>query len=131
MYKSNLLNAPLTAVLAEMGHTDQLVVADAGLPIPTTVERIDLAVIPGLPGFMDLVRVILENFQVESAVIAEEIETKSPHLYQELRSALGDVPVQKVPHKQFKEQTVSARAVVRTGEFTPYANVILVAGVRF
>jgi D-ribose pyranase len=44
---------------------------------------------------------------------------------------LGDTPIVTVPHQSFKAQTHSARAVIRTGEFTPYANIILEAGVVF
>jgi D-ribose pyranase len=55
----------------------------------------------------------------------------SPDLHFAIQKRLGDIPIETVTHLIFKEQTRSARAVVRTGEFTPYANIILVAGVVF
>jgi D-ribose pyranase len=131
MKKIGTLNQPLSNVIAGLGHMDQLVVADAGLPIPAHVERIDLALKEGLPGFIETLQVILEEVQVESAVIAEEMLSTSPQVYQQLGELLGGIPLKTVPHDEFKSMTGSARAVVRTGEFTPYANVILVAGVVF
>ena len=110
---------------------DTLAIADAGLPIPPETQRIDLALTKGIPSFLDTLRVVLEEMQVERAIIAEEMRQVSPHIYQAIKDLLGDVPIETVTHLIFKEQTRLARAVIRTGEFTPYANIILVAGVVF
>jgi D-ribose pyranase len=131
MKKTGLLNQPLSEVIAGLGHTDTLVIADAGLPIPAETRRIDLALVEGIPSFLDTLGAVLREMQVERVVIAEEMLDVSPGIYGALVELLGDVPVETVTHIVFKEQTRSARAVVRTGEFTPYANVILVAGVVF
>jgi D-ribose pyranase len=129
--KTGILNAEIAAVVARLGHMDTLTVGDAGLPIPAGPQRIDLVVKPGLPGFLDVLDVILGEMVVEKAIIAAEMESVSPDLHRELVAVLGPVPVESVPHEAFKHLTQSSRAVVRTGEFTPYANVILVAGVAF
>lgn len=131
MKKTGILNQPISTVIAGLGHTDTLVIADAGLPIPDSTTRIDLALIEGIPSFEDTLRAILGEMQVERAIIAEEMSRASPDLHERLRALLGDVPVETVPHEEFKERTRTAKAVIRTGEFTPYANVILVAGVVF
>lgn len=131
MRKTGLLHGRLAGLLTELGHTDTLVIADAGLPIPPGVERIDLALVPSLPGFLDTLRAVLAELAVESAVVAEEMAERSPGLRGELLRVLGDLPLSAVPHEEFKRRTASARAVVRTGECTPYANVLLVAGVTF
>lgn len=131
MKKGVLLNQPISAVVAGLGHTDKLVIADAGLPIPRKPERIDLALTKGVPGFLETLTVVLAEMEVETAVIAEEMETVSPALYAALRDILGDIPIKTETHLIFKEMTRSAKAVIRTGEFTPYANVILRAGVVF
>jgi D-ribose pyranase len=52
----------------------------------------------------------------------------NPNVYLSVRELLGDIPIKTVPHATFKEQTRTSRAIIRTGECTPYANVILVAG---
>jgi len=129
--KIGVLNQPLSAVIAGLGHKDMLVIADAGLPIPQEVQRIDLALTEGIPGFLDTLRAVLREMEVERAILAEEMLKMSPDLYEAVEELLGDVPIEKVIHTTLKERTRSARAVVRTGEFTPYANIILVAGVVF
>ena len=131
MKKIGILNQPLSAVVAGLGHMDQLVVADAGLPIPAGPERIDLALKEGLPGFAETLQVILEEVKVESAIVAEEMVSSNPKVYQQLAKLLVDIPIETIPHVEFKKKTGEARAVVRTGEFTPYANVILISGVVF
>jgi D-ribose pyranase len=110
---------------------DTLVIADAGLPIPPETQRIDLALTEGIPSFLDTLRVVLTEMELERAIVAEEMLDASPQVYEAIKEMLGDVPIETVTHLIFKEQTRSARAVIRTGEFTPYANVILTAGVVF
>jgi len=129
--KIGILNQPISSVIAGLGHMDTLVIADAGLPIPPETLRIDLALTEGIPTFLDTLRIVLTEMQVQQVIVAEEMLDASPKVYQAIEEMLGNVPIEIVTHLIFKEQTRSARAVIRTGEFTPYANVILVAGVVF
>jgi D-ribose pyranase len=129
--KTGLLNQSLSTTIAGMGHTDMLVVSDAGLPIPLETMRIDLAVTRGIPSFLDVVKAILGEMAVESAIIASEMTEHSPEMHTALLELLGDIPVEEISHDEFKARTHNAYAVARTGEFTPYANVILRAGVVF
>lgn len=131
MKKIGVLNQPISSVIAGLGHMDTLVIADAGLPIPSETQRIDLALVEGIPTFLDTLRAVLREMEVERAIVAEEMLNVSPEVYEAIKGLLGDVPIETVTHLIFKEQTRSAQAVVRTGEFTPYANIILVAGVVF
>ncbi len=131
MKKIGTLNQPLSSVISGLGHMDTIVVADAGLPIPSDTQRIDLALTKDIPGFIDTVAVILEEVQVDQAIVAEEMLSESSQMYQQLQNLLAEMPINAVSHNELKQRTGSARAVVRTGEFTPYANVILVSGVVF
>ncbi len=139
MKKHVLLNAPLSHVIATLGHTDQIVICDAGLPIPSSPERIDLAVSRGVPRFMDVVQAVTEEMQIERIIVAEEFKTESPTLFEDLMRHLKHlseeqgqpIGIEYVSHDAFKTQTHLARAIVRTGECTPYANVIFVSGVVF
>jgi len=131
MKRTTLLHAELSEVIARLGHGDLLVIGDAGLPIPDGPRRIDLAVSAGVPSFRDVLAAVLAEMQVEGAVIAEELAPRNPSVHGELRRQLGDAPVSAMPHEQFKAATRGARAIVRTGEFSPYANVILRSGVVF
>ena len=132
MRKTALLNSNVSSVVSRMGHTDRLVIGDCGLPIPKDVERIDLALKLGVPGFLETLDVILEELCVEKIVLAEEIKTASPEMQAGILKRFSDrVAVEYVPHEEFKRQTAGTKAVVRTGECTPYANVILCSGVTF
>jgi D-ribose pyranase len=129
--RSPLLHAELSHVIASLGHGDMLVLGDAGLPIPDGPRRIDLAVARGVPLLNDVLQAVLSEMQVEGIVVADEAlggDTKKlPDWYPQ---SLGIEP-QTVSHEEFKRRTAKARAMVRTGECTPYANIILVAGVKF
>ena len=131
MKKTPLLNIALSEVIASLGHGDMLVIGDAGLPIPPETLRIDLALTKNIPSFTDTVRTVLEEMRVEKVLVARETAQVSPQVLAELKLLLPDTPFEEISHSELKEHCARARAVVRTGEFTPYANVILVAGVVF
>lgn len=131
MKKTGILNSELAAVVAQMGHLDTITVADAGLPIPAGPVRIDLVVRRDLPRFVDVVAALLEEMVVQEAIVASEMLAVSPDILRQLQQLLGPIPIRPVPHTEFKMLTRDSRAVVRSGEFTPYANVLLVAGVAF
>lgn len=131
MKKGTLLNSELSSVIARMGHTDTLTIGDCGLPIRGQAQRVDLALIKGIPGFLDTLDAVLSELCVERAVLAEEIRAVSPEMHRQILSRLNGIPVDYVPQEAFKNQTEGSRAVVRTGECTSYANIILVSGVTF
>jgi D-ribose pyranase len=129
--KTGILNQAILNATGSLGHTDQIVICDAGLPIPLGVERIDLAVIRNLPRFLDVLRPIMAEIVVEKIILAEEIRTASPDFAAQIRELAGPIPIAFVSHEQFKSLTRGAKAIVRTGEHTPFANVILQSGVDF
>ena len=106
-------------------------IADAGLPVPAETVRIDLALMQGAPGAAQTLKVVLDEMKVEKVILAEEVNERNPKFLADVQELLPGVPVEFVTHSEFKTRIVSARAVVRTGEFSPYANVILVSGVVF
>lgn len=139
MKKGTLLHSELSYVISKMGHTDLLGIGDSGLPIPPQVQRIDLAVTKGLPGFLPVLEAVLAEQQVEKVTIALETKEVSPELFQGMMDLLQQceqqqgkkIQVELVSHETFKETSYGCRAIVRTGEATPYANIILHAGVTF
>ena len=139
MKKGRLLNAEISYLIARLGHTDTLTIADAGLPIPAGPQRIDLALTPGTPDFMQVVKAVTLEMQVESALIAEEVKQHNPQLHSELLAVLealqqhqgNKIAVRYTSHEQFKQQPQRSQAVIRSGECSPFANVILSAGVTF
>ncbi|SDL03876.1 D-ribose pyranase [Natronincola ferrireducens] len=132
MKKTQLIHSEISAVIAEMGHTDMLVIADGGLPIPKGVKKIDIALTAGIPSFLDTLYTILSELKVEEIVIAKEMLEISPHLYEKIKALVNEeVKISKVSHEAFKGLTIDAKTIIRTGEFTPYANIILKSGVVF
>ncbi|MCW7538780.1 D-ribose pyranase [Aquabacterium sp. A7-Y] len=130
MKRTALLHAELSSVIASMGHGDMIVIGDAGLPIPAGVHRIDLAVSPGVPGFDAVLAAVLSELQVERALLASEACSRAGGGLPAWCAALPVRP-DSVPHEELKRLSAQARAVVRTGECTPYTNVVLCAGVTF
>lgn len=128
MKKVGIINGPISSVIAKLGHTDMVTVGDAGLPVPSATECIDIALKRGTPGFLETLGVVLSEMFVEKAYVSEDILVKSPHIYDGIKMLLGDVPIETLDHSDFKMLSSSTKAIIRTGEFTPFANVILVAG---
>lgn len=132
MRRHGLLHAELNRVIAAMGHTDTLVIADVGLPVPHGVPCIDLALVPGTPSFANVFEAIYAELAVEAVTFASEIHEKNAALVALADRLTGEgVARSEVSHDDFKRLTARAVAVVRTGETAPYANVILHAGVTF
>jgi D-ribose pyranase len=126
------LNREVSRVLAGMGHTDSLAIADCGLPVPDGVECIDLSIGLGDPTFLRVLDSVLADFKAERAVFASEAKDHNAAVAARA-SRLSDEQVQVdfVTHQALKELTRRVRAVIRTGEATPYANVVLYSGVIF
>ena len=131
MKKSGILNPQLMNTIASLGHTDTLCIADAGLPIPEQSHRIDLSLVKGVPGFLETLDAVLKETEVESVILANEIKEQSPGLFSKIKSVTGDKAIQFVSHEEFKQQLSLTKGIVRTGECTPYANILLVSGVSF
>lgn len=135
MKKQGILNSEISSVLSYMGHTDRICIGDCGLPIPEGTKRIDLAVTFGLPAFMDVLKEVSGDMKIEKIFLAEEMKEKSPKLLKEVEEYFqkqGNVPEMAfVPHTELKRMTGECKAVIRTGETTPYANIILQSGCIF
>ena len=129
--KSRMLNSEISYIISKMGHTDTLTIGDSGLPIPQEVQRIDLALEKGLPSFLDTLDCVLDELAVEEIILASEIVDLSNNLYKDILTRFDGIKITTVPHEEFKELTRLSKAVIRTGEFTAYANIILKSGVVF
>lgn len=131
MKKDKILNSNLIKEIASIGHMQHIVICDAGLPIPKGVRVIDLSLKRGIPGMMQVLEAIDEELVSESYILAEELKEVNPGLIQEIAGLMGERPAAYVTHEEFKNMTHEAHAVIRTGETSSYANIILTAGVNF
>ncbi|QEG21598.1 D-ribose pyranase [Mariniblastus fucicola] len=135
MKRSRLLNSELSYAISRIGHTASITLCDAGLPIPPGPQRIDLAIENGYPSFLRTLDALLSEMMVEEIVVATEIHEHNDSVFVQMMESFEShsmsPAVTKVSHEEFKQLTQSSEAIVRTGECTPYANVILKSGVVF
>lgn len=133
MKRHGILNSDISRVLSYMGHTDRICIGDCDLPIPDETERIDLAVKFGVPTFMDVLKAVGDDMKIEKIVLAEEIKENNPKVLAEINEYFAgkEIEVEFVSHVGLKEMTKECKAVIRTGETTPYANIILQSGCIF
>ncbi len=138
MKKTALINAELSYLVASLGHFDEITVCDAGLPIPAHTQRIDLALTHGIPAFIDTVSVLLGEMQITGVILASEFEQINPLRHSALLELIAkeqqkdsEITISYISHENLKKRTHNSKAVIRSGECTPYANVIFQAGVVF
>jgi len=130
MKKHGILNSDVAKLAADLGHTDRVCIGDLGLPVPVGVPKIDLALKRGLPSFQDVLGMYLEHVVIEKVILAEEIKTANPDQLAAILTQLDDtVAVEYVSHEELKALNKFVKAVIRTGEDTPYSNIILQSGV--
>lgn len=131
MKKTKVINSDVSRVISQMGHFDCLAIGDAGMPVPMQTEKIDLAVTNGMPAFIDVLENVLTELEVQRIFLAEEIKQENPHILQQIKTILPTIDMVFIPHEDMKAKLTNVHAFVRTGEMTPYANIVLESGVVF
>ncbi|MDC7290592.1 D-ribose pyranase [Blautia schinkii] len=131
MRKKGILNVAICEAIASLGHTEYLVIADAGLPVPKDVQVIDISLVTGIPGFKEVLDAVAGEFVIDSYIYADEMESANPELSDYLQEKMNGIQNRSVPHEKFKKMLKDVRYVIRTGECTSYANVMLEGGVSF
>lgn len=131
MKKTGILNAQLIGLIAALGHKDTFMIGDAGMPIPKGVEIVDLILCGGVPTFEQVMDAVLAETEIEGYTIAKEIEEKNPRLLAYIQEKLPDAEEERIDHVDLKKMSANCKFAIRTGEFTPYPNIILRAGVAF
>jgi len=134
-----LLNSEISYTISKLGHGDSIVIGDSGLPIPDSCSRIDLAVSRGIPNFLDVLDAVLTEQKVEEVVLAKETKEVNPEIYKGIIERVKEleiigrykIKVTEVSHTEFKLLSKESKAIIRTGECTPYANILLKSGVVF
>lgn len=131
MKKNGILNGDITRVLGYMRHTDIITIVDSGFPIPEGVECIDLSVSFGLPLFLEVLKEVAKDLKVELAIFADEIKEKNPKVLKNAMKLIEGIDIKFIPHTEFKIISAKSKAIIRTGEATPFANIILQSGCIF
>jgi D-ribose pyranase len=126
--ETGTLNRDVSDVLSTLGHTDEMIVCDAGFAIPQGIRTVDIALAKDKPTVLELLTELREHFSVEKVVVADATRDVSPTRFHAIREVFGgNVPVEVIPPAEFKRRARSVKAVVRTGDFTAYSNVLLVS----
>jgi D-ribose pyranase len=129
MIKTGILNPAINSLLSRIRHTNTLVIADRGFPNWPQVETIDIALIDDIPRVLDVLRAILPNFTIGSAVMAEEFRShNTPETYRAFASVVAPIDILFQPHLIFKKMVPQAIGLIRTGDTTQYGNIILESG---
>jgi D-ribose pyranase len=129
MKEVGIVNRELSRVLSEQGHGDLLMVVDAGFAIPKGADVVDISLAENSPMVIDTLQELKKFFSVEKLIFANDTKEVSPTLFKNIKKLFGkSVPVEMVTHPEIKEISKRVKAVIRTGDFTAYANVILVSG---
>ena len=131
MKKNGILNSEISKLLSDLGHTDQIAIADAGLPVPDGVKKIDLALKLGTPSFIEVLEEVLKDMAVEKVILAEEIKVDNESQLDAIHQLVDTNEVEFVSHEAFKKQSGQSKAIIRTGEATPFSNIILQSNVIF
>ena len=131
MKKDRIINPYIIKEIAALGHTEQICIADCGLPVPKGVPVVDVSVSAGVPGFVQVLEAVAQELVIESFTLAREITAANAPVEERVRQILEGIPCRTVPHEEFKRLVSSAKCVIRTGETSPYANVLLTGGVSF
>lgn len=123
-----LLNPELAALARRVGHTQMLIVCDRGFPVPQGLPLgvLDLSVTADVPTVPQLLNALLPELPHDRIIVAREMREKSPKRFRWHRAQ--PAPVEVHPHQHFKHLTREAVACIRTGDATPYANIIIVGG---
>lgn len=129
MLKKGILNPQINNSLSKMTHLDTMLLADAAMPLPKNVERIDLAYTLGNPPLLPVLEGILEACIIEKVYVAEEIQKASPELFAQYQKTFLGIPLVTIPHEEILEKTADIRVAIRTGENRyHYASVLMVCG---
>lgn len=125
MKKNGIINTPISEILSNMRHTDSICISDLGLPCPDNVKSIDISLKMGTPSFMDVLEEVYKDLKIEHIILAEEIKANNKDIHEKILKIFNNVSIEYVSHSDFKRKTQNCKAIIRTGEASPYANIIL------
>jgi len=129
MKEVGTLNRGIAKVLSEQGHNDLLMVVDAGFAIPKEVEVVDISLGENNPMVLSVLAELRKFYSVEKMIMANQTKEISPTLFDAISKSFGEnILVETIDHADLKQLAKTVKAVIRTGDFTAYGNVILVSG---
>ena len=129
MLKTGILNPAINSLLCRIRHTNTLVISDRGFPFWPQIETVDISLIDDIPRVLDVLQALTRNFVIAQAFMAEEfLSLNQPATKDAFTEALNGTPILYEPHVIFKRRVPQAIGLIRTGDTTQYANLILESG---
>jgi D-ribose pyranase len=129
MKEIGIVNRDIANAISKQGHGDLLMVTDAGFAIPKGIKVIDVSLTENKPMVEEVLVELKKFFSVEKMYMSNETREVSPSHFKRISVAFGEgVEVETLPHDEIKNLSTKVKAVIRTGDFTAYGNVILVSG---
>lgn len=129
MKEVGFLNGQVDAALTRQGHMDVMMVVDAGFPVPDHVELIDIALKADTPSVPEVLAELCKVHSVEKLVLAEETRRHNPGYFQEVTTRFWEhAELEVIPHTELKLRSHQVKTIIRTGDFTAWANIMLVSG---
>lgn len=129
MTETGILNREIAAEMAKMGHTDKMMIVDAGLAVPNTTKVIDLSLAQNIPTVIQVLEEVLKHFSVEKIIYSQATVDVSPSREKEFLDHFDkEVEIEIVPHPVLRDEiTKEVKFVIRTGDFTANSNLVLVS----
>jgi D-ribose pyranase len=129
MLKTGILNPHILSLIARVRHTNSLVIADRGFPFWPMIETVDVSLVDNLPTVLEVLAAIRASGNFTQAYMAREFQQNNrPTTRAKFAAALAGVPLEFEPHAEFKKRVPRAIGLIRTGDTTQYANLILISG---
>jgi len=126
MLKSGILNPSINSLLSRIRHTNTLVIADRGFPYWPQIETLDISLVDDIPRVLDVLAAVRANFVIGRAFMADEFRAANmPETQQAFAKALSGIDITFEPHIDFKKRVPHAIGLIRTGDTTQYANMII------
>jgi len=126
MLKNGILNPSLNSLLSRVRHTNTLVISDRGFPFWPMIETIDLSLVDNIPTVLDVLLAIRPNFIIGRVAMAEEfLNQNTAETQTRFRAALDGIPLDFEPHGTLKKRVPNAIGLIRTGDTTQYANMVI------
>jgi D-ribose pyranase len=126
MLQSGILNPHVLDLVARIRHTNTLVIADWAFPFWREIETVDISLTHGIPTVLDVLDLLTPVFKIGRIWQAEEfVACNTPETVARFVKSFGDIPLTREAHVDFKKRVPHAIGLIRTGDPTPYGNVII------
>jgi D-ribose pyranase len=126
MIQSGILNPAVLSLIARIRHTNTLVISDWAFPYWPEIETVDISLTKGIPTVLDVLELLKPNFKIGRIWQAEEfVKSNNAENVDRFVTAFGKIPLTREPHVDFKKRVPHAIGLIRTGDPTPYGNIII------